>query len=174
VAGDVCLLSFEVPDDALVAAVRAASEAGARVVLNPAPARMLVTELAAAGAILTPNSLEAATLTGASDPAGAARALSAVTGGPAVVTVGEDGAVVATGDGIVRIASMPVEALDTTGAGDTFNGVLAAALAAGLGLEEAAHRAVLAASASVSARGARAGMPRRSELDRLARGAMRG
>jgi ribokinase len=69
---------------------------------------------------------------------------------------------------------MPVEALDTTGAGDTFNGVLAAALAAGLGLEEAAHRAVLAASASVSARGARGGMPRRSELDRLARAAMRG
>ena len=173
-AGDVCLLSFEVPDDALVAAVRAASEGGARVVLNPAPARTLVAELAVAGAILTPNSLEATTLAGESDPAAAARALSAITGAPAVVTVGADGAILATGDGIVRVASPPAEVLDTTGAGDTLNGVLAAALATGLGLEEAAHRAVLAASASVSARGARAGMPRRSELDRLARAAVRG
>jgi ribokinase len=173
-AGDVCLLSFEIPDDALIAAARAASAAGARVVLNPAPARSLVAELAAAGPVLTPNAIEAATLGGADDPADAARALTALTGAPVVVTVGEEGAIVATGDRLLRIPSPPVEVVDTTGAGDTFSGVLAAALAEGLDLEAAARRAVMAASASVRARGARAGMPRREELEALGRERVRG
>jgi ribokinase len=173
-AGDVCLLSFEIPDDALIAAARAASAAGARVVLNPAPARSLVADLAAAGPVLTPNAIEAATLGGADDPADAARALTGLTGAPVVVTVGEEGAIVATGDRLLRIPSPPVEVVDTTGAGDTFSGVLAAAIAEGLDLEAAARRAVMAASASVRARGARAGMPRREELEALSRERVRG
>jgi ribokinase len=72
-----CLLGFEIPDEAVVAAARAATAAGARVVLNPAPARELVPELAALGVILTPNALEAAALSGARDPVGRSR------GGPA-------------------------------------------------------------------------------------------
>ncbi len=60
---------------------------------------------------------------------------------------------------------MPVTAIDTVGAGDTLNGALAASLAAGYPLEEAARRAVAAASLAVTKAGAREGMPRRGELE---------
>jgi ribokinase len=152
---DVCLLSFEVPDAALVAAARAAAEAGARIVLNPAPARDLTDALLDLGVILTPNALELTGLTMERDPERAARALSAVTGAPVVVTLGERGALVVGDDRIAVLPAPRVEVVDTTGAGDVLNGVLAAGLAAGLELEGAAARAVEAASASVRVAGAR-------------------
>jgi ribokinase len=164
----VCLLGFEIPDEAVVAAARAATAVGARVVLNPAPARDLLDELAALGVILTPNALEATALSGARDPGEAARALARRTGAPVVVTVGEEGAILADGDALHRVAAPRVDAVDTTGAGDAFNGVLAAGLAGGLDLEAAARRAVLAASASVRTPGARGGMPGAGELAALA------
>jgi ribokinase len=154
-AGDVVLLGFEVPDDAVLAGARAAAEAGARAILNPAPARALPDGLLEHGVVLTPNGLEAATLTGETEPTAAARALARRTGSAVIVTAGADGAVLATGDGIVEIPAPEVEVLDTTGAGDAFNGVLAAGLAAGRDVEEAARRAVAAASASVRRAGAR-------------------
>lgn len=166
-AGDVCLLGFEVPDDALVTAARVASAAGARVILNPAPARPLVPELAATGPLLTPNSLEAAGLSGMPDAADAARALAARTGAPVIVTVGEQGAILAEGGDVRLIAAPPADVLDTTGAGDAFTGYLAAALANGLDVDEAAGRAVMAASASVGTAGARAGIPREEDLEQL-------
>ena len=153
---DVVLLGFEIPDDAVVAGARAAACAGARAVLNPAPARDLP-DAAFEGAvpILTPNALEAAALTGETDPAAAARALQRRTGAPVLVTTGADGALLVTGDGAVEIPAPAVEVVDTTGAGDTLNGVLAAGLVEGLDLETAGRRAVEAASASVRRAGAR-------------------
>ena len=153
--GDVVLLGFEVPDAAVVAGARAAAEAGARAILNPAPARDLPAGVLEAGVLLTPNGLEAAALTGETDAAAAARALARRTSAPVVVTVGADGALLAEGDGIVEIRAPEVDVVDTTGAGDAFNGVLAAGLAAGAGIEDAARRAVEAASASVRRAGAR-------------------
>jgi ribokinase len=153
--GDVVLLGFEVPDEAVVAGARAAADAGARAILNPAPARPLPDEMLAHAVVLTPNGLEAATLTGETEPAAAARALVRRTGAAVIVTVGADGAVLATGDGIAEIPAPEVDVVDTTGAGDAFNGVLAAGLAAGEEVEEAARRAVEAASASVRRAGAR-------------------
>jgi len=153
--GDVVLLGFEVPDAAVVAGARAAAEAGARAILNPAPARDLPGGLLGHGVLLTPNGLEAAALTGETEPAAAARVLARRTSRPVVVTAGADGAVLADGDRMVEIAAPEVEVVDTTGAGDAFNGVLAAGLAAGRGVEEAARRAVEAASASVRRAGAR-------------------
>ena len=153
--GDVVLLGFEVPDAAVVAGARAAAEAGARAILNPAPARDLPAGVLEAGVLLTPNGLEAAALTGETDAAAAARALARRTSAPVVVTVGADGALLADGDGIVEIRAPEVDVVDTTGAGDAFNGVLAAGLAAGAGIEDAARRAVEAASASVRRAGAR-------------------
>jgi ribokinase len=146
--GDVCLLGFEVPDDAVVAAARAATEAGARIVLNPAPARPLAAELRGLATIATPNADEAQTL-------GGAPAIAAHTGGPVIVTHGAQGAVVHDGGEEIRLPAPQVDVVDTTGAGDAFNGVLAAGLAAGLGLRAAAERAVEAASASVRVAGAR-------------------
>ena len=153
--GDVVLLGFEVPDAAVVAGARAAGAAGARAILNPAPARDVPDGALGHGLLLPPNGLEAAALTGETEPAAAARALARRANAPVVVTVGADGALLADGDGVVEIAAPEVEVVDTTGAGDAFNGVLAAGLAAGAGIEEAARRAVEAASASVRRAGAR-------------------
>jgi len=147
-AGDVCLLGFEVPDAAVVAGARAAHSAGARIVLNPAPARPIPDELRGLGAILTPNADEA-------DALGGARQIAAVAGGPVIVTRGADGAVLVQADTETEIPAPRVDVVDTTGAGDVFNGVLAAGLAAGLDLEAAARRAVEAATASVRVAGAR-------------------
>src|SRR4051794_41258012 len=147
-AGDVCLLGFEVPDTAIVAAARAATRAGARIVLNPAPARPLPDELRGLRSVATPNADEARTL-------GGAGAIAAHTGGPVIVTEGADGAVLRDGATEIRLPAPAVDVVDTTGAGDAFNGVLAAGLAAGLDLRTAAGRAVEAASASVRVAGAR-------------------
>jgi ribokinase len=160
----VVLLGHEVPEDAVVAGARAASEAGWVVVLNPAPARDLPADLVALHPILTPNADEATALAGDEDPEAAAAALAARTGAPVLVTLGARGALLHDGGRAERIAAPRVDAVDTTGAGDTLNGALAAELAAGAALEDAVRTAVAAAAASTRAPGARGGMPRRDEL----------
>jgi ribokinase len=160
----VVLLGHEVPDAAVVAGARAAREAGWAVLLNPAPARALGDALAALGPLLTPNADEARALTGEADPEAAGRALAARTGAPVLVTVGADGALLCADGGVERLRAPAVEVVDTTGAGDTFNGALAAELAAGAALETAARLAIGAAARSTTRPGARAGMPRRAEL----------
>jgi ribokinase len=162
-AGDgLVLLNHEVAEEVGLAAARAAS---GPIVLNPAPARAIPDELCALGPVLTPNAGEAAEITGHDDPESAARGLAARTGGPVVVTLGADGVLLLDGGETARLPAPPVEVVDTTGAGDAFNGALAAALAGGAALREAAALAVAAASLSVRAAGAREGMPRRDEVD---------
>jgi ribokinase len=96
----------------------------------------------------------------------AARTLSARSGAPVVVTLGGDGALVLLPDGDVEhLPPRPVSVRDTTGAGDTFNGVLTTQLAAGEELAEAVQVATLAASLSVCSVGARAGMPDVAAID---------
>jgi ribokinase len=161
----VVLLGLEVPDAAVRAGALAGAAAGARLVLNPAPARPLEDAVLDLGPILTPNAAEARALTGAPDAEAAARALVERTGAPVVVTLGADGALVAEPGGAAeRIAALEVDVVDTTGAGDAFNGALAAELAAGAPLGGAARLAVTAAGLSCRAAGARAGMPRREDL----------
>jgi ribokinase len=159
----VVLLCHEVADAAVLAGARAARAAGWTIVLNPAPARELGDELVALGPLLTPNSSEAAALTGERDPEAAAEALAARTGAPVLVTLGAEGALLLDGGRSERLAPPRVEVVDTTGAGDALNGALAAELARGTDLRDAARRAVAAASASTQAAGARGGMPRRGE-----------
>jgi ribokinase len=145
---DVVLLGFEVSDQAVVAGARAGAAAGARIVLNPAPARAIPDAVLGLGVVLTPNANEAAVL-------GGAETLARRTGAPVIVTRGADGAVLLDGGTETPLPAPRVEAVDTTGAGDVFNGVLAAGLAAGLDLHDAARRAVEAATASVLRAGAR-------------------
>ncbi len=158
-----CLLvSTEIPDAAIAAAVRAGVAAGVRCVLNPAPVVDVVDELLDLGVVLTPNAGEAAAVAGSDgrDPAADARAIAGRTGAPVVVTLGGDGVVVADPSGDVdHVPPRPATVRDTTGAGDTFNGVLAARLAAGDDLLTAVRTANVAASLSVTAVGARGGMP---------------
>ncbi|MGH2868634.1 MAG: PfkB family carbohydrate kinase [Solirubrobacteraceae bacterium] len=95
-----------------------------------------------------------------------ARRLMELTGSSVVVTLGGDGACLLTPAGsIEHVAPLPVDVCDTTGAGDTFNGTLAARLAAGDELGAAVQTSIAAASLSVSHRGARAGMPQAAAID---------
>jgi ribokinase len=164
-AGDVLVGCFEVGTDALVAGAQRFAAAGARVIVNPAPATELSAALLATRPLLVPNEGEARTLTGESDPVTAARVLAARSGAPAVVTLGAMGAVIAEGGEFVRVPAPLVEVVDTTGAGDCFVGALAAELSAGRSLTEAVQFAVHASSLSVRVTGAHAGMPARADVE---------
>ncbi|HEY3726280.1 MAG TPA: ribokinase [Solirubrobacteraceae bacterium] len=187
----VCLLNFEIPDPPLVAAARCAAAAALRwIVVNPAPARAPAAAVLEARPILTPNAGELEALIGGGDrppresarapsaeqSAGApsaeqsARELSGVTGAPVVVTLGAQGAVLVSGEQSWAVAAPRTQAVDTTGAGDAFNGAFAAALAQGYELPAAVQRAVVAGSCSVADRGARGGMPTRDQIDRATTG----
>ena len=162
----VLLTSLELPMVAVVAAVRAASAAGATAIVNPAPARALPAELLALAPILTPNEHELVVAIGNDDPAAALAELTRRITSPVIVTQGPAGALLAEGDRRERHEGHPASMLvDTTGAGDTFNGVLAAWLAAGASIDDAIHAANAAAAMSVSAAGARAGMPTRQAIE---------
>jgi ribokinase len=178
----VVLLGHEIPEAAVVAGIRAGRDAGWRVVLNPAPARPLVDDLD--GVILTPNAHEARALAGEQDAEAAAHALAARTGAPVLVTLGAQGALLVGGDdaahgesgapgddrragsaaAVALLPTLAVEVVDTTGAGDAVNGALAAELAAGRPLRDAARFALAAAALSTWVAGARAGMARRDEV----------
>lgn len=164
---DVCLVGFEVGDDAVSAAARCAAVKGARLVVNPAPARKLTQDVVSARPILIPNLSEAEWLTGLSDAEEAARGLYEITGAPVVISAGAQGALIVEGAQIAArwVPSLSVEVADTTGAGDTLAGVLAAGLAGGLDLDYAVRRAVVAAALSVTVRGARPGSPMRQTID---------
>jgi ribokinase len=148
----VFLVSLEIPEATALAAVRWCADHDVHVVLNPAPIRPWAHELLGASTYVTPNEHELAALGGA---------LNVSSSLVVVETLGATGAVIRRVPP-TEIAAPHVQAVDTTGAGDCFNGVFAAALAEGLGLGDAVVRAVGAATVSVTARGARNGMPLRS------------
>jgi ribokinase len=154
-ARGVVLLGLEVPDPAVLAGARAARAASLQLVLNPAPARELPGELLDLSPLLTPNRDEARALAGEEEPEAAARALAARTGAPVVVTLGAAGALVVDGDTVERIPAPRVEAVDTTGAGDAFNGALASELAGGAALLDAVRSAIAVAADSTRRPGAR-------------------
>lgn len=161
------LVSTEIPGEAVAAAVRAAR---VPCVLNPAPVLDEVVGLLDAGPVLTPNRSEcldlAARLGAATgDVVTAARRIQRRSGAPVVVTLGGEGVLVLLpGAEPATVPARPARVRDTTGAGDTFNGVLAARLAAGDGFVGAVRTAVVAASLSVTRVGARAGMPTAAEI----------
>jgi ribokinase len=167
------LLQLEIPMETVVAAATAGKRAGLRVILDPAPApQALPAALCRNVDILTPNEVEAAQLVGvaadrltladAQDIAG--RLLS--TGvGSVIIKLGPQGCLLADGRTLSRIAAPTVEAIDTTAAGDVFNGALAVALAEGAELADACHFAVRAAALSVTRAGAQPSMPLRNEVD---------
>ncbi|HEY7323678.1 MAG TPA: PfkB family carbohydrate kinase [Streptosporangiaceae bacterium] len=167
--GDVVVLSFELPHPPLVLAAGHARRAGARLIVNPAPARPDYVDVLS-GAFVTPNGAELASLAPGAGPRDTALALAARTGQPVLVTLGSDGALLADAGEVTRFPAHAVKARDTTGAGDTLTGVLAAGLAQGGDLPAAVRRAVAAAALAVTRDGARAGMPAAAEIDRLLAG----
>lgn len=164
---DVVLVGHEIRTGATHEALRLARLAGATTILNPAPADGLARWTLALADILTPNEGELATLAGGAGSAAsrAKRVLGPEPGRRAVlVSLGGKGAVLIAGGSARSIAAPKVDVVDTIGAGDALNGALAAGLAAGLDLAEAARRAVVAASLAVTRGGAREGMPTAAEL----------
>jgi len=156
--GDVVLVCHEIPTATVAEALRAGRAGGATTILNPAPADGLDAATLALADIITPNAGEAARLAAICGPLGELV--------PAVLTShGPDGASLATAEGTTLVPGLVVEAVDTVGAGDTLNGALATGLAEGRTLEDAARRAVAAASLAVTRPGARGGMPTTAELE---------
>lgn len=162
-AARLLVMQLEVPQSMLAEAAGYARSQGVTTVLTPAPVQEVDPELLAGIDVLVPNEHEARQLAGVDDVEQAAVLLSA--GRTVLVTLGAAG-VLAARDGAV-IARMPgrqVEAVDTTGAGDTFVGALTAQLAAGAALEDAMQWATVAASISVTRPGATSSMPTRAEV----------
>ena len=148
---------------AVTEAAVCAAERGARLLVNPAPARPLNHRILAAQPLLLPNSSESEALSGRTGDEAAHR-LHEMTSAPVIVTRGGDGVLIIDGTEERRVPAVRVEAVDTTGAGDTFAGVLAARLAAGDGLDDAVAYAVVAAALSVTKAGAREGSPTAAQV----------
>ena len=167
---EIILMQLEIPLSTVEYAATIAFEAGKKVILNPAPAQKLRDELLEKIFILTPNETEAEILTGieVKDTASAeiaARTLIAKGVRMVVVTLGSKGALLVSESICRLIPAFPVSPIDTTAAGDCFNGALAVALAEGTAIEQAILFANRAASISVTRLGAQASAPYREEVE---------
>ncbi|MFC3861534.1 ribokinase [Deinococcus antarcticus] len=148
---NVLLLQLEIPLRVNVQAAELARAAGVTVILDPAPAvENLPADLLASVDILTPNEHEAQTLTGEADAQAAARKLLALGVQNVILKRGSRGALLLNAQGAKEFQAPAVKVISTVGAGDTFNGALAAALASGEALARATDFAVKAASLRVS------------------------
>jgi ribokinase len=170
--GRILLVQLETPLKTVEAAAQLARRAGVEVILNPAPARKLPPSLLRNVSILTPNESEAALLTGvkvsgAASAGRAARILLRRGVGTVIVTLGAAGALVATRSAERLVPGFRVKAVDTTAAGDVFNGALAARLAEGAPLLEAVRFANAAGALSVMRHGAQPSIPSRSAINKL-------
>ena len=167
---EIVLMQLEVPLDTVIYAAEIAFKAGKKVILNPAPAQQLPPELLKRLYMITPNETEAELLTGipVTDQNSAEKAARVLLGKGVevvVVTLGSKGALLVTVTSCELVPSFSVKAVDTTAAGDCFNGALAVALSEGAGLVKAIAFANKAASVSVTRMGAQASAPYRQEID---------
>jgi len=166
------LLQLEIPLTTVEYAIRRSHEKDLRVLLNPAPAQMLSPELLSFLYLITPNESEAELLTNikvtnAATAEQAARKLQAMGVRNVIITLGSKGAYLHNHSISELIPAPPVTAVDTTAAGDCFNGALAVALAEHQPLDQAVAFACKAASISVTRMGAQASIPYRREVDAM-------
>ena len=177
-SGDILLAGLEIPIPTAIRAMRRGKSSGMTVILNPAPAPSLsaqeVAVLLSVADIITPNRVEAIMLAGIRqgerpEPASCARRLLELGPRAVVITLGAAGCLVAQDEEIHLVPSPRVEAVDTVGAGDAFNGALAVALAESLPLAEAAGWAARAAALAVTRPGAQSALPFREQIDQLRR-----
>ncbi|MER7081083.1 ribokinase [Saccharopolyspora kobensis] len=158
------LLQLEIPFSGVAAAAAAGRRNGVRVVLTPAPAAELSEDILSNVDVLVPNEHEAAILAGHDDPDRALQKLLELVP-EVVITLGARGSLYGSRDGArVEVPSFPVEAVDTTAAGDTYVGVLSAALGEGADMPEAMRTASAGSAVSVQRNGASSSMPTRREI----------
>jgi ribokinase len=166
-ADDYLILQMEVDVAANWQALEIAKAAGATTVLNVAPAAAVPDTALALVDYLVVNEIEARTVAqslAADDIEAMARALSNAHALTTIVTLGPDGALATSGEEIIHVPSLPVTAVDTTGAGDAFIGTLAAGLTDGLGLEAAMKRGCAGAALACTKPGAMPSYASRSEI----------
>ena len=166
---DIILLQLEIPISTVEFVAEKYAEKGNRVILNPAPARNLSDLLLECLYLITPNEIEAESITGinVTDEASAEQAAKELHERGVknvVITLGATGAYLYSDTISKLITIVPVKAVDTTAAGDIFNGALAVAISEGKGLEEAVNFANKAAAISVTRMGAQASAPYRKEI----------
>jgi ribokinase len=173
---DWLVMPLETPMDTILAAARLAKGRQTGVILNPAPAQKLDCDLLNKVDVLVPNETETEYLTGLSiaseeDARRAGQDLLASGVGSVVITMGGKGALVVESSAARPVfhylPAYPVEAVDTTAAGDGFVGALAVGLGEGLSLVSAARFASAAAALSVTRHGAQPSLPRRTEVEQF-------
>jgi ribokinase len=173
-SADVAMLQLETSDRAAAAFARAMRSAGARTLLNPAPAAPAAADLLALTDIIVPNQLEAEALAGVrinsvDDAFAAADAIRALGPSAAVITLGERGAIGRSADKRVHESRRDVPVVDTTGAGDAFCAALAVRFAEGAGLRDAVRFANAAGALACTKHGAQPSMPARHDVEALLR-----
>jgi ribokinase len=174
----VLLCQLEIPVPTVQWALATAHEHGVQTILNPAPAQELSDTLLSLVDCLIPNASEAELLTGIAvngpeTAAQAAQRLLARGARRVIVTLSAQGALFFDGNSALHFPAFPVKAVDSTGAGDAFNGALAVGLAAGGTWEEALPLANAAAGLACTKRGAQASLPARGEVQAFMRGLKR-
>lgn len=167
--GDILLMQLGIPLQTVEYAARKAFGKGVKVVLNPAPARSLPKELFRHLYMVTPNRIEAEMLTGIkiandADVEKVAEEICAMGVKNVIITLGSKGCLIREEGVSYRIDAFKVEPVDTTAAGDTFNGALCVGLSEGMDLKQAAVMASKASSIAVTRMGAQSSIPYREEL----------
>ena len=167
---DIILMQLEIPMETVEFVAKYAASKNVKVILDPAPANELSAELLSYINIITPNQTEAEMLCGIKvhDIESAEKAANAIYSlgvKNVLVTLGDLGAVICSEGKIQLVPAPKVEAVDTTAAGDVFNGGLAVALSEGKTLADAVYFGCLAAAVSVTRPGAQSSIPHRKELD---------
>ncbi len=163
----VLVLQLEIPLEIVRQAVRMAREYGLKVVLNPAPAQVLETELLSAVDYLIPNEGEALQMAGAQTLDAAIAGLQKLGARSLIITLGENGVLVVDADGRRHIPAYAVKPVDTVAAGDAFVGAFATGLAEGLSVDQAVGLGNAAAAISVTRHGAQPSLPVRAEVDQF-------
>lgn len=171
-SADVLVMQLETPLETVKKAASIASAKGIKVILNPAPGRPLDKDILQHISVLTPNESEAELLTGirvagTDDAILAANALMDKGVQTVIITMGPKGAFVASDSFTGLVEGFKVKAVDTTAAGDVFNGALAVALAEGKPLKNAVLFANAAAALSVTKLGAQPSAPTRKNIDKF-------
>ncbi|MBY0099644.1 ribokinase [Mesobacillus maritimus] len=160
-SADMVLIQQETPEETVEYVVQICHEKGIPLLLNPAPARPVSQAVIEMATYLTPNETEAGVLFAGEEPKEAMKKYP----NKVFITEGKKGVRFHDGEKEVLVPSYPVEAVDTTGAGDTFNAAFAVALSEGKGLQDSLAFANRAASLSVTKFGAQGGMPTRAEVE---------
>ena len=168
----VLLVQLEAPDETVDAALDMATQHGLTKILDPAPFRVLSDDTLRKVDVLTPNQSEASRLVGfdvtdTESAVRASRSLLSRVNGNVVITLGVFGCLWASASGEIHFEAKLVESVDSTGAGDAFNGALAQAIASDCSMIDAITQAVAAGTFSTLGHGAAPSMPTRSEVDSL-------